>query len=426
MVRLPNRKVEALLAILALNRQYGMERKAIAEILWPLKPEEGMASLRQALSLLRRAIGDEAVCAPRGHCQLSQALDLVCDHDSPGPRASHGFMPGHEGDWFDSIRLEEDLGTQPAATREPTSDFERTLEWLANHSPSAMYGVMREAINLTQGIPAEKVLDLVSRATSDNRNLLWREYWLTYMGDSGVDLRSYKKRYERVLSEAMRSEDYELAVEVGYSLGASLIVQGGYAEAERTVAAAQFCAARSKSPQLIAKAGSIGGVLLIHKGKVDEGRIELQRSECTLGDTVAIAQARALRAFLETSSGLHHQALETAVFPMQVAEESGHTRLKLMCSVAKSHALACLGSSEESLNVILPIAEVASGWRSSYFWPYAYESATKAYLVRGDDSRARKSFLAARSARVQRGMPYISLDRRRISRADVTKMAAAT
>ena len=412
-IRLPNRKVEGLLGILALNREYGIERKALAEILWPGK--DGGANLRQTLSLLKRALGEDALETSRSHCRLSSEFRLNCDAEEEKKLGAGGFMPGHIGEWFDDLRSGEfDEVDDPTPDGLPISDFAKTLEWLAANSPANMYGVMREALHLTQGLSSTHAIRLLNIAGEDAKHANWRDYYLTYFGHGVSELEGASRAYSRVLKRAMANEDYTLAVESAYHLSATLLVQGNYGEAAKAVAACHFCATKVREPQLMAKASSIRGVLLMHLGNVTEGLIELEGSELSLGNEFAVAHAQALRAFMETSKGLHRRSLETVKAPSILAQASGHHRLGLMCSVTSSHAMAGLGNSEGSLKIILPEVENLEGKEASFFLPYAHEMAASAHMLCGDEQMAQVSLQKARDARELRRMPYTNLDRSRI------------
>lgn len=329
-------------------------------------------------------------------------------------------MPGHIGEWFDDLRSGEvDENYDPSSVGLPISDFAKTLEWLAANSPANMYGVMREALHLTQGLPSAHAIRLLNIAGKDAKHANWRDYYLTYFGHGVSELEGTSRAYSRVLKRAMANEDYALAVESAYHLSATLLVQGNYGEAAKAVAACHFCASKVREPQLMAKASSIRGVLLMHLGNVTEGLIELEGSELSLGNEFAVAHAQALRAFMETSKGLHTRSLETVKAPAILAQASGHHRLGLMCSVTSSHAMAGLGNSEGSLKIILPEVENLEGKEASFFLPYAHEMAASAQLLCGYEKMAEASLQKARDARELRRMPYTNLDRSRIAASKV-------
>lgn len=79
LVRLPTRKVESLLAYLALHPQ-SHPREQLAALLWGERPHaQAMASLRTALSALRKPLGQAALISDRHTVQLNPQLDLWVD-----------------------------------------------------------------------------------------------------------------------------------------------------------------------------------------------------------------------------------------------------------------------------------------------------------------------------------------------------------
>jgi non-specific serine/threonine protein kinase len=78
-LRLPTRKAESLLAYLALHPQ-PHAREKLAALLWGDFPDEqARASLRNALTTLRRLVGDELILADRATAQLNPEAGLWVD-----------------------------------------------------------------------------------------------------------------------------------------------------------------------------------------------------------------------------------------------------------------------------------------------------------------------------------------------------------
>jgi DNA-binding SARP family transcriptional activator/TolB-like protein len=95
-VRLPARKTEALLAVLALRPGVAFGREWLAALLWPDVPEaQGRTSLRQAVGHLRKALGNSLVVSSAERIHL----------DPAGAR-------------FDTVELER-LCARPPSEREP-------------------------------------------------------------------------------------------------------------------------------------------------------------------------------------------------------------------------------------------------------------------------------------------------------------------
>jgi tetratricopeptide (TPR) repeat protein len=375
--------------------------------------------------LLKKALGDDAIEATRSHCRITTQFQITSDFENANLRQNAAFMPGQSGEWFEDIRSENwENGSAESSTNLPISDFAKTLEWLAAHSPANMYSVMREALQLTQGLSTKEVTKFLNTAGEDSKNDNWRNYYYSYFGENSSELENSNRLSRKVLKEAVKSKDYILAVESAYYLSATYLVQGRYVEATKAVAACQFCAEKVNRPDLLAKAASIRGILLINIGNVSEGLMELERSELSLGNEFAVAHAQALRGFMETSKGLHSRALETIKAPFALASASGHRRLSLMCSVTSSHAFAGLGRKKESLDVILPALKNLVETQMSFFSTYAYEAAAIAYLLNGEHELARNNMRLAQQNRGARGMPYTLFDRGRIGEANMQSLSS--
>ena len=86
-LRLPTRKVEALLAFLALHPTAHLREK-LAALLWGDSPDElARGSLRKALTLLRTHLGEDLLLADREVVQLNPAFPLWVDALSLETRA---------------------------------------------------------------------------------------------------------------------------------------------------------------------------------------------------------------------------------------------------------------------------------------------------------------------------------------------------
>ena len=80
--QLRTRKDQALLAYLAVEADHAHRREALAELFWPERPEGvARASLRQALSEVRRAIGGEYLLTTRQTVQFNAGSDHWLDVD---------------------------------------------------------------------------------------------------------------------------------------------------------------------------------------------------------------------------------------------------------------------------------------------------------------------------------------------------------
>jgi DNA-binding SARP family transcriptional activator len=78
-IYLPTRKIESLLAYLALHRDE-QQRETLAALLWGDSPDvQARNSLRHALATLRKSLGDDLLLADREAVQLNPAFPLWVD-----------------------------------------------------------------------------------------------------------------------------------------------------------------------------------------------------------------------------------------------------------------------------------------------------------------------------------------------------------
>ena len=116
------RRGQALLAYLSQQRDMRAERGFLADLLWSDRAEEqARASLRQELSVLRRALPEGVLGASRQHVWLDPAR--VRATAEPGEAFLQGFDLPSEGfeDWLRTMRMGgADPGPEPAALRPRT------------------------------------------------------------------------------------------------------------------------------------------------------------------------------------------------------------------------------------------------------------------------------------------------------------------
>src|SRR5579862_1412687 len=169
-VRLADRKVEGLLAILTLFRERGIERRVAADLLWPDKGADNLTNLRQAILNLRRAIGADAIESSRNHCRLSASFPLTGDFERGASREGV-FLPEHEGAWFDEVRM----GRNPSTTgpQSAVDHFYQTLKWFSENDRRGMHSLLASRTSLTRGIACNDLLQLLQAGPDHESCLGW-------------------------------------------------------------------------------------------------------------------------------------------------------------------------------------------------------------------------------------------------------------
>ncbi len=398
-VRLQTRKVEGLLGLIAMNRSLGVSRDELCEILWPDRPlEVQRASLRQALTQLRRSLGNEAVESSRSHCRIAHGFPLRCDYDEPELRTGDGFMPGHEGDWFDEMRFDgleiEDEGAQQTVV----GSFTQTLNWFAVNDPRGLFSLLRARSSLTRGIAPADMLRMLDKAGARVESQGWVAYW---RGCSEDDLYHCAALLENALKHARVNEDWELATEVCLELGKVYSRTGRIEDVKRIVAMADALATDKRAPVAKMNAIRLRGTVLMHWGDQRRGLGLLERSESFIDDPIDASLVQAVRAFYTASAGLDDQASKVLEQPLASSKETGHLRTGVLCAFTE-----CLLSARGSgVRLVHPeLAGLCSkiyGYGWTQFGVYADEMLAKAFNLSGDKDLATVHLKSA--ARGRRG-----------------------
>jgi tetratricopeptide (TPR) repeat protein len=397
--RLQTRKVEALLALLALNRNLGLDRDYVAEILWPERHGDVQrASMRQALSQLRKVIGEPAIEASRTHCRLSSNFALRCDFDEPGLRNGEGFMPGHEGDWFDDMRdeLEVDALGPEVAPSSVVGTFIHTLNWFAANDPRAMFSLLRASSSLSRGIPPSDMLQMLNTAGADQNSSGWVAYW---RGCTELDLHRCAEFLITALSEARKTEDWALASEVCLELGKVYSRTGRIEDAKRIIQTADSIATSRPSRSARANALRLKGTVLLHWGEPARGLSLLERSEEFVEDKIERTMVHAIRAFYSATAGLDKQAMDALIEPQRVFRETGHLRIRVLSSFTET-LLASRGSGITNMHdQLLELSNTFYRYGWSQFGVYSDEMLAKSYELIGEQQLASQHMRSAAKGR---------------------------
>ncbi|HWD39696.1 MAG TPA: hypothetical protein VG944_12665 [Fimbriimonas sp.] len=413
-VRLANRKVEGVLAVLALHRQFGMERDELAEIVWPQRPLENQrASLRQALVQLKRAVGDENVEASRSHLRLSSKLSLTCDYDLPELRRANGFMPGHEGEWFDQIRYEGPRDEEAQDRKTPTvvTHFSETLNWMAMHDPRGMFELLKASKSLAKGLRFGNLLRLI---TLTERSRVYEGWSLFWRGASENDLQLCANLLRSSLKEAKKDNDLVLASEVCLELGKVYSRLGFPERADKICTIAETVAMRLQTRSAKSNFFRLKGTLLAHRGDL-AGLEFLRRAEDLTDDVIEKASALSARAFFEGSLGLFEQSRMTLELVERVGFDLGHHRINVSSLMAKAQLLTAGGSFQQAAPELEKIAGYCYSSGNAQFGVYAEELMAKMFHLHGDRALAREKLTSARQARKGSQMATTPLEERRIA-----------
>jgi tetratricopeptide (TPR) repeat protein len=321
----------------------GIERRSAADILWPGRSPENLANLRQSLSILRRALPESAIESSVYHCRLGSAVDIVSDYEHPELR-SGGFMPGHDGDWFEELRGE----AETAMAEEPTmsSHFLEMLQWLARRDPRGMYAMLQTKPPMSLGIPYKEMLGLLDVAKESAGSRGWYSYW---RGTAENNLQDCARLLRVALRESRQSNDMELASETCFELGKVYSRTGNFTKALRVCDIADEVALRSKSDSAKTNALRLRGTILINWNDLARGHELLLQAEQGLNDPIRLASIQGVRAFFEASAGWYERAEATHAQSLSLVEDSGHFRIGVVSSMTLLILQAARGKRSDAM-----------------------------------------------------------------------------
>lgn len=405
-VKLPTVKVEALLAVLAAHRRYGIERDEIAEILWPRgQLDSQRANLRQALAQLRKSLAPHAIESSRSHCRLSDGFPLRSDLQCSELRGPGAFMPGHEGDWFEEYRIEPTPGSFLI------DNFVEMLRWCSLRSSASMFSLLRSSPALARGIESPILLALVSGAEHRDEWLGWSAYW---QGANEEDLGLCARLLRSALNEAERTGDDELASETCLELGKVYARTGRFSEADAVCKVSATLASRSRSKAIKANSHRLAGNVLVQLSAGAQGFEQLRRAEELIDDPVERAILQSGRAFYEASVGRLKDASETVAFPLELDREIGHKRIALGCRLTQALLAVHSGSRFDAVSQLESVATATRKSGSVQIRVYAEELLAKLFYLAGEKGLAQSNMRLAREGRMQSRMAVTPLEARRL------------
>jgi tetratricopeptide (TPR) repeat protein len=413
-VPIGNRKVQGLLAILAMNRG-GLSRSEIAQILWPeLAAESRGNNLRQTLIRAHNALGPAVIDSSRTHCRLADTFSFVCDWYDESLRTSPVFMPGFDGAWFESARRgNQAVGAQLAGKTLLMSSFLNVLEWLVQHDPSRMLGLMRENLGLSLGISLEDRRRLVSQVSEDRTLPGWRMFFTAGMLDGGYAQAA--ERFKTVLDAALSNKDLLLAVQASAQLSYCAMMQNRLADAE---AFANYCAAiaaKAGDPNVLPTATQAQGMVLIHAGRPAEGLPLLERAEQQYLVYIDSVIIQTLRGFYLSSYGKSREAEKCLASARKVRSETGHALLNVLCVMTEAEIRARDSDPRDSIDELERAVRFSEEHQDPRHTVVSHEELAKAYLRSGQIPRARQRIIEARKLRRSMAMGYTPWDQMRLS-----------
>ncbi len=410
--RLPDRKVAGLLAILLIKREYGIERSAAAEILWPGRAPSNLTNLRQALSALRRALGAEAIETSSNHCRLTSAIIISSDYETSSERRG-GFMPGLAGDWFDEIRSELSFSDEPPGSDEVVASFQHALKWFAVHDRRGLHSLLQARPSMSRGITYENLLSLLAMGTEDTTCAGWSLYW---RGTAEESLQKCARLLTASFQDAQQSQNSMLASEACLELGKVHSRSGKLPEALKICEIADDVAKSTNSRTARSNAMRLRGTVQVHWQDPMEGLTLLRQMEDLLDDPIEISIARSARAFYEASARCYEAATETLDQAQALSRKLKHHRIDITSSLTEVLLMVGRGAKSEAAEALVPLVPHYYAIGSTQFGVYAQEMLASLLTGFGEKDTAREHMLSARGARRKSQMAMTRLEAQRIGK----------
>jgi hypothetical protein len=408
-VPVANRKVQALLSVLAIHRESGVGRGELAAILWPeLSVAKRGNNLRQTLLRAREVIGHDAIVSSRTDCRFSNDLSIEADVDSGGPRGL--FMPGFDGPWFDRIRQR---GVRSGGPTLLTSSFLNLLEWFSDHDPARMLGLMRENLGMTLGMSTDDRRRILERVADDRALPGWLTFFRAQLLDQG-----YAKaaaQFRELLTVAELHGDHVLGVQVAAQLVNCSMMQNRIAEALTTAAWCMRLAEKSGDPSVIPTATQIQAMALLHGGRPAEGFLLLERAEQQYSIYLDSVIMQALRGYHLLTYGRMAEADQCMEIPRKVRNETGHGLLQIICSIVDAKMAERDRDPRDSIEGLLRAAETTNTFEDRRYVVVAHEELAMAYGRVGEVDLAKERAVSANRIRRTMAMGYTPWDQLRLA-----------
>jgi hypothetical protein len=402
---LRNRKCEGLIALLAANPRYGVRRDYAASALWPEKvTERQQESLRQAIAIIRRQVGEDFIVPTRTDCRLSHLLDFKCDLDCVEMRQGGVFMPGHEGDWIDAIRLQT-----TEASEEPTvmSHYLESLRWCARSDPKSLFAFLHANRGMVRGFPASDLLCLLDLAGTPEGIVGWPDYW---RGIAEEDLDVSSVLLKKAFRVSVQALDWDLASDSCFELGKTYSRRGKVAPARRIAQAAYEIAERANTKSARINATRLQGTLLLHWGETRAGLELLERSVELVDDPIRRAIVEGTQAWFEAVSGFYGSASRWLSRAEDLYSETGHHQAFLLTSATRALLSVHEGTRTNAIPGLERVARQCYEGGSCQFGVYAEESLAKLYVLDQDSELAAAKLNSARLNRLRTRMAQTPLE----------------
>ncbi len=404
-----NRKVQALLAILALHTDQGVAREELGRILWPEMPADKRDNnLRQTLARARAVVGPENIDSNRSLCCISSHFRIEVDVCNGQDAPEKGFMPGFEGEWFEKFRR----GSRQHSTL-LISSFCQMLDWLAVHDPARMLGLMRENLGMTIGLGLDDRRRILTSVKEDLALPGWLTFFRAGLLDEGYT--SAEAQFHEVLRTAESKGDLVLGVQASAQLCICAMLQSKFHEAQAYANLCSALASKSNDKAVIPTSIQVQGMALLHRGRQAEGFALLERAEQEYKQYLDSVIIRCLRGYYLATYGHYTEADQCMEIPRKVRDETGHGLIRLICGLADAQIVSHSQDVKEALHHHQKVMEWSEAFHDRRFTVVSTEEVAMTYLKLGEVPLAKQSAVAAKRLRKSMAMTYTPWDQMRLA-----------
>ncbi len=430
-VQLRTKKVEGLLATLAFAPNRQLTRSEIQQLLWPDKTlAKSQASLRQAVALLKKAIGAHSVSAGRKYIGLDAGFRMIVDALSGTNFViTSAFLEAHSGPWKSAIEsklfsrtsgvsLRADLGADDL-TSAPFDSLLNLVRWYSTESPVQALRLLRDHRSLVLGISPNELGEPIDRLLTKIDPVeplygwgLFYKGWTAIGTDSLIKAHGY---FAKAIHPQYSREDFVLQSESATYLGIIEICLNAIDRASETLALATNLASNSKDILQKSKAQNALGTLKLHDGAVPEALKDMIASEqMAESNPLALATQMSLRSLYLAIEGRVDESVKGFDFVGETAGQTGHYQINRTIEMTNGFRYLAEGENDNALLSFRRLSHNAESGNSTHFRIYGLEGEALALWKQKHPTEAKRKLSEALELRREIKMKFTLWDQKRL------------
>jgi DNA-binding winged helix-turn-helix (wHTH) protein len=412
-VFLQNRRVAQVLTVLSQSRRYGVSREDLAQTVWPeVADQRRRASLRQALALLRKAIGEENLICTLEMCRLASGFRLETDLDHSSLRLSSQISPELDPRWLDQF-LVEHLETATDIV-EPCifQNFYQVVLLTARYEQSRAVGMLKENLSLTHGLSPSQMTHLMQEVRTCHSMPGWIAFFQGYVRNYHQNSTHSTPHFTQALELSQKNtKDWGLGVQSAVQIAFSKINQGQFMVAEKMAEHCLQLAKESKDRNLLGTAFQALASVKINLGQTEAAFELFERSEQSYTNDLDSFVIRSIHNYYRASvpGAKSLTPIRSGVQDSRAALQ-GHSLTEwyssagpAISSVRDSHPL-------DSLPPLMDSLKLAEEMQNNHLTIFAMEALSRGYLRAGYVGEARSMVQKSRQVRGKMAVRHVFWD----------------